>query len=173
MSWIQLGLTSFDQVGTSIRALSYSSKTQEPSSNTRFKQHSYTCCCCSCTARAVLERTSMMSRFPSLLHRKQKDTGPRSLDCLSATNPRRTRERRGQAVTATRALGISSSSTQRHLRNPRLEKLVHLLLLLFYCCVLLEHELEQHELEENCVLLQLQQKAGRKIYLQLKIRRSR
>ena len=81
------------------------------------------------TARAALERTSM-SRFPSMAYctAKKKDTGPRSLDCSSATSTRQTRAWRGQAVTGTRALSSrsnnssGSSSTQRHSSGSRLEQ---------------------------------------------------
>ena len=42
------------------------------------------------TVRAALERTSKMSRFPSMAYCTaiKKDTGPRSLDCSSATSTR-------------------------------------------------------------------------------------
>ena len=91
------------------------------------------------TARAAHERRSMMSRFPSLLHCNKKDTGPRSLDCSSATSTRQTRARRGQAVAGTRALSSSSSSSSstqaaREQHSTQVA-LVRLLLLLFYCCV--------------------------------------
>ena len=81
------------------------------------------------TARAALERTSMMSRFPSMAFctAEIKDAGPRSLDCSSATSTRQPQARRGQPVTGTRALS-SSSSAQWHSSNTRLEQ--HL----YACC---------------------------------------
>ena len=95
-------------------------------------------------------------RFPSLLRRK-KTHSPRSLDCSSKTSTRRTRARRGQAATSTRALSSSSSSTRQHSSNPRLEQ--HSYACCCCCCTAAaycssstrahEHGLEQREVEQH------------------------
>ena len=81
------------------------------------------------TARAAFDRTSIYT-FPSMasiVPRKKKETGPRSLDCSSATSTRQTQTRRDQVITGTRALSSSccsssSGSTQRHSSNTPLEQ---------------------------------------------------
>ena len=88
------------------------------------------------TARAALEGTSV-SRFPSLYYCTAKtDTGPRLLDCSSATSTRdkpehgaakqsRAHEHSAAAAAApsgTQALSSSGSSTQWHSSNTPVEK---------------------------------------------------
>ena len=75
------------------------------------------------TARAALEGTSM-SRFPSLYYCTAKNGHGTTITRLLKRNEheRQTRTRRGQAVTGTRALSSSGSSTQRHSSNTRVEK---------------------------------------------------
>ena len=142
--------------------------------HTRFEQHSYACFCCSCTAAycssSTRARTSM-SIFPSMGYctAKKKDTGPRSLDCSSATSRRQTSARHGQAVTGTGALRSSSNSIQRHSSNTRLEQHLYA-----SCCSCFAAAYCSSMISSSAcvlVLLQSQQEARKVKSLQLKIRR--
>ena len=75
------------------------------------------------TARAALEGTSM-SRFPSLYYCTAKNGHGTTITQLLKRNEheRQTRARHGQAVTGTRAISSSGSSTQWHSSNTRVEK---------------------------------------------------
>ena len=117
------------------------------------------------TARAALERTSM-SRFPSMAYSAAKKNGHgTTITQLLKRNEHETNT--STAWPSSHGHTSTQQQQQQQQQHPAaLEQhstraaLVRLLLL-FYCCVLLEHdELEQHELEQHCVLLlHLQQEA--------------